>query len=373
MIYQNEDILKETATIKNSFPSSVLSFSEAALYVCEGIESSYNEMFEQIGIHELAVYESTGNLISYTEADEGKEENTGTALAVPGSENKKFYEKVIEWFKSIWGRIKGFFEGAINKFKTVIEENKKKIVNKFNSADISKLPDKVYGKVSDYSKFNNFMNNGSPMFGEEAVSLLGEISRKINGCKTSNDAQEVYNEYKDSLPNKLIGSSDVEGSGANAIKSFFKSLVGAAQDVKKDFLSSKLNDMVEYVFTDNVVKSLHGMYKSDRKIIDTALSEVKKRANEAKKDDSVVSYAQYEYSLMKNITQLTVTADGCVIDILRKKLSEYRSVLFRVALALGKGAKSTEEKKQTATGESAGLENDLFASRVSMVESAFDW
>lgn len=356
MIYENEELLKSCGTNTSVIPEHVMSASEAALYVCESIESSYNKLFEEIGINELAVYESTGEMICYTEADQ----------------NESLGQKFINFFKETWEKIKGFFLGIITQIKDKIKENKEKmgtdIVNKIKS-NISKVPnDSNFGEISDFSAVDKILANIESI----ACDSIQDLNHQILGSYKSNTLEEVKqlaDDIVDKFVVKLLGgkvNSD-KSTPAEKAKDHIKNLITTKKASKGDVVSN-LDKMKDIVFGDSVIKSLNTMYKDERKCIDEIISGLKDSINEMKKigdneANNAASYMQIEMSAIKSIQQLVFTAHGACIDQKRKQFSQYRSILFKTSLLVAKYSKVKPNNEST----------DLFASQVAMVEAAFNW
>ena len=62
-----ENVIAETKTNMNLIPSYA-SMNEAVFYILEENERNFSQMIQNIGLKELAVYESTGSVLLY-EAD----------------------------------------------------------------------------------------------------------------------------------------------------------------------------------------------------------------------------------------------------------------------------------------------------------------
>ena len=125
IIFENEDLLKVEADM-SVIPAHTLTFSENALYVAEAIERDFNEMIKNIGINELAVYESTGMQIVYE-----------------GEKLKSFKEAIIKFFQEMWKKIKAAFEAVMVKFNE-LRKKVNKLLPKNTSSDLDKLDEPMY-------------------------------------------------------------------------------------------------------------------------------------------------------------------------------------------------------------------------------------
>jgi hypothetical protein len=110
-----ESIMRNVVPDMSDIPEYA-SMEEAVLYVTEADVKLINNFYREIGLNELAVYETTGNFVDYyTEADdnkegEGEKKEPGKLGKLAGS-IKERGEKLIN---DIAAKIKGLFEKALS-------------------------------------------------------------------------------------------------------------------------------------------------------------------------------------------------------------------------------------------------------------------
>ena len=87
---------------RSVIPSYCESFSESAVYVAEASTRYINDFFKEVGITELAIFESTGSVVVYE-----------------GAKLQAFKEKLAKVWDSIWRAIKGLFEKVAGTFESL--------------------------------------------------------------------------------------------------------------------------------------------------------------------------------------------------------------------------------------------------------------
>ena len=115
MIYKNYMNISELADVqpdRSVIPSHTLTFCEDAVYVAEAIEEDYNRIFQEIGVNELAFYE-----------------NTGCEIVYEAEEKQGLIQKVVQFFKNLWAKIKAGFEAILLKFQSLSKEVRNQIPN----------------------------------------------------------------------------------------------------------------------------------------------------------------------------------------------------------------------------------------------------
>lgn len=339
IIYENEDILSEVKADMSVIPANTLSFSENALYVAEAVERDFNEMFESIGVNELAVFESTGVQIVYE-----------------GDEQKSLKEKIIGFFKKLWEKIKAAFEAALVKFEALKMQAKKQIPT-IKESDIEGFDDdKKFGKSHE---FGELMHRS---YGRNAADYAKFVSDEFAKLakKEGLEATEVADKAKE-----LEEDICAKVSGFDGVKSvkemqdaMVEKLMGDEVEVDKAFIKKHLDEINGIVIQGSSVKHIKELYKTSRKYIDECIKTAKSYTDERAK---VMSS---EVKVLKSIGQCMNSANGKALDISKRRYTEYRNILVRIAIALGKVKK--EEVK--ANNESTVMERHL-----ELIESALDF
>ena len=345
MYYNDYESVDELANVRadlSVMPSHTLTFTEDAVYVAQAIEESYNDLFMSIGINELAVYESTGDIIVYE-----------------GGKLSEFKDSVIRWLKGIWEKIKGFFNKVLDKF----EEMRKKSVKKFGkitAADVDKIDnDKSLGKVHT---FNELMKG---KYLENAKSFLSDIKiafEDLAKSKADEDALKQKQEY-------FLGVTCEVVSGISGVKDIKKmkerykeKYVGEEKTVTKQFVKDNLKELIAVVMEGSTKRKIKDDYNRTKKIINDEISRVKKM-----EDGDIKNSFKYSVNVMKEIVVCMHAVCAVTLDICVRRYTEYRNILAKVYSYANVG-----DKKETSTGESyyGGYTRSY---QTDLVSEAFDW
>ena len=335
IVYENEDIIRAVKTDMSVIPAHTLTFSENALYVAESVERDFNEMFETIGVNELAVFESTGMQIVYE-----------------GKSLKDLKDTVIEFFKKLWGKIKAFFEDVIAKFNSLSKEVKKRLPD-IGSKDLDKLPDdKKFGRT------HNFGKSRATSYGINAKDFAEEVSNKFEKLSKESelDSQkvaELANELEEQICSKISGIDGVKTS-KEMLDSMTKTLLGDEIEADKKFVKDNFSTIKGIVMNGLTIDVVKKKYKESRQFIDECIKTAKGYTDERAK------VASSEIKVLKSIGQCMNQANAKGIDICKRRYNEYRNILVRVAVALGK----VDSVKESTTSYSAQLD---------LIEAAFDF
>lgn len=347
VIYENAELLKVES--KSVIPDFVMSFSEAALYVAESMTVDYNNLMESIGVEELAVYESTGMEIVY----EGEKLNS-------------FKDKIVEFFQNIWKSIKGFFEKILNWFETKRKESVKNMGSKINAADLSKLPDDaVFGKMHKYGAFiveaEKFAKN-TDSFLKEVDNEFEKICKGVDetDAESKKKAVEDGNTLKDELSKKIfkeVSGYDVDSMDA-VKKAIEEKLVGEEFEINKGNISTYLPGLLAVTTGGKVNDAIKSLYKSNKKLIDDAISRAKKY------EGSRALCAAKELYVYREVFTCSNSVIGKVMDIYKRWFTESRNVLVKV---YNKAGKIKDVK------ESAVVEESVLDKQINLVESILNY
>ena len=341
IIYENEELLREVQTDMSVIPANTLTFSENALYVAEVVERDFNEMFEAIGVNELAVFESTGMQIVYE-----------------GKTLKDFKDTVINFFKQAWAKIKAFFESALVKFQSFSKEVKK-MIPEIKESDLAALPkDKTFGKTHEFEELNNsILVLGK--YGDNAKDYASKVSDQFEKLSKqdgldSKQIAEKADELEKDICSKVSGIPNVDNS-SEMIKAIGKELLGEEVEADCEFVKKNLTTIRNIVVAGSPVKSIKESYKKSRSFIDDQIKTIKGYTDERAK------VASSELRVIKSIMHCMNQANGKGLDVAKRQFNEYRNILVRVAIALGK------------TNKKATNESTSYSAQLDLIEAAFDF
>lgn len=330
-VYENvEELAVEADT--SALSRNVLTYTEQALYLAEAAESSFNEMMKSIGIQELSVYEETGEMIVYE-----------------GANFKGLIGKVVDFFKDLWSRIKGFFDDTYKKFEKDWRERKEKVADK---VDINKLADSNYkaGKVYNYAKLTS--------------TTLDGISNKAKDLATKAQSTSVDKLDEINIFDELLGgivSETPESIGA-ATSKFKEALKGQKVDATVEYVKKNWAEISNCFVKGNGFKTtLKAAFKDTKQIIDKAISETKKLSESD--DPEVIKKA---IKLYKDIVVASKSLLFAAVDVAKQQDTEYKGLFVKVARAT---VKDEAEKKEATANESV----ELGTSQKDLIKESFNW
>lgn len=338
IVFENDEMLKSVKADMSIIPAYSMSFTENSLYVAEAIEESYNEMFQSIGINELAVFESTGMQIVYE-----------------GEQLKTFKEAVIGFFKRIWAAIKGAFESVIAAIKKWVKEAKAKIY-KVNKDDLDKVDKKEFGKTHEFDTDNRLSTN--------AIAYAKDVDTKFSRLKDDATADEIKalgNELDEAVISEIC-KNVTDAKTIDDMKTKIKEqFIGKEVTADKAWVVNNLEKLQKVVLDDGKISSgVKDLYISNKKLIDSLITKYK-----GLKD--VKPYEQARVMVLKHIAQANNTATGVVFDVYKKQYAEYRNILFKVASACHK----VKGDKPAASDNATQKTNEAYT--MNMIEEAFAW
>lgn len=333
------------------------SFNEAMYYVIESTEKDYTNMLMNIGLNELAVIES-GNVLAIQEA-----EKNGF---------QRFIDNIVEFFKTMWGKVKGFFDKCLAGIKTKIDENKKRNLDKKlkkYSDKIDKLPeDKEFGKIFNY---NNFSNNNWNEF-------ASSIDMYSNGCtsilvfRDVDEAKAQIDRCNETFAKKFIGESKSfsETEVKDVKNTVVKNLRGEEVVINKKYLKDNLNNMCDYVTNYNsAIKPIKNAYNKAKKSFDDTIKTFK---SAKENPDNKAQYAIMKEVLapLKKSKEYMVAACQGLFTVCKEKLMKESILLFKLSTSLEKQAKKDEKKEEAKKEEK---KEDTSSTVQSEIANLFDW
>ena len=350
--------VQSVATNSSIIPAHCLSFYEQSLFLAEFAEAETNSLFESLGIEELAVFESTGELVVYE-----------------GARFDEFKKSAIATFQKIWGAIKGFFEKitkwfneqkaktveAVNKFKAELaekaKENRVKFTDKVTDDLIDTLDkDKVYMKINDYAGLKGMI--------EEFVKGQSEITNKIDSELSkiqigAEDKREQIREKEENIMKDIIAKiSGVKDAGTvqDAIKKIKEDCFGGEVEVKAAWIKANKKDISDVIQEGFYLGALKVAYNKSKAEIDKIIKDLKS----AKEGEAEVISSKIR--LYKKSISCYHSCVSAVMDVYRRRYSQYRSV-FLTVIFRGNTKKTSEEKtdvKESAVTTQEDLVNEAF-------------
>lgn len=328
MVFENLNTVIKTD--RSAIPAGCLSFAEQTLYIAEATESEFNKLFESVGIDELAVFESSGTEVVYE-----------------GAKLEEFKNKAIEFFKSIWSKIKHSYELITDKFEAMVKGTKKNL-STVKAEDIKKL-----NKESKFGKIHTFDFGGNTAR-EAAHKLAIEIKDAFYSNANSDEKTDI-SQYQDRIIADISGTGKTDMKEAKA--EFLKKRISKEEkDVDLDWVKNQNNlDTLQGVVFNSPKKEIKESLNAEKTIINEIIGEIKKFKSED------VNSAKTTIALFKDLSNTLSTFMHLEMDIRRRRYNEYKIVFTKVYLAIKKASKVTESVE------------DVVTSQQDLVESCFDW
>lgn len=327
-IVSNESLEPELmhCECSNIIPDHCLTFAEQSLYVAEAAQAAFNEMFESIGIDELAVYESTGSVAVYE-----------------GARLDAFKEKAIGVFKKIWSAIKEAYDKVSNWFDQKFREMRQKKLNKFNADNVAKIPaDRNLGKTRSYDLSENFASNTQA------------AANKIFNAEswTKDNISDKAENFKKTIFSSISGISGVED--LSQMKEKLKErMLGKEVEISKSYITSHMKDISDIVLSGNGKRDVKKAYNEERSNINGIIKKLK-----GMKSDGDTAMINVQISLLKNLCTATHTCFMVKMDARRRQYTDYMRIV---------GIVGSYNKKVLAK------ESYDFSDPDSIVEAAFNW
>lgn len=334
MIFNNVEELNVQSEM-SVIPAHTLSFAENALYIAEAIEADYNKLFEQVGIDELAVYEATGSVVVYE----------GTKLS-------DIKDKIVNFFKQMWAKIKAGFEAMLLKFESMRKDTMKNLPG-LNKQVLDKLPaDKKFGKT------HNFVDLDAAKYFDRVDKYIDKTRNKFEAHLGSSfeASREDIKDTKEMLLDDLV--PEISGTDAKSVNEMNKAIrakhMGDEVEVDMEYMKRNFEDFVLVVIEGSTKKDIKAMYKDTKQMIDLFISDAKKL------DDKRLGIFNDEVIVYKQIATCANAISNVLCDVSKRRYVEYRNILLRAYVANGR---STDVKESAS----------VIATQRELIESAFDF
>ena len=324
---------------------------ESAIFVGSLMEEAYADLMKEIGIDELAVYESTGAEILY-EAEDGTETEAG----------KSFKDKAAGFFQKIWGSIKAMFEKAIKWFQEkmkVARANKVDKLKKAWEAKKANIPDdKTFGKA-------RFLKITS-----SSKSLDNLAKYFVNAAKTAVD-KLASGEETDAAAAFKAARVDVIGDASSPKE--FKSVIlknynvpEKGEPVTKAWVNDNIGFLTDIIVNGVDTKTIKTMYKDLKGYVNGVAKAVKSEKAEGFKTKS---------KAVVKVLSFISAIDASLIDIMKSRYVEANVVATSVAVACKLGKKKEADEAEKKEEKPAEIEDKAAneSTIISNIESAFEW
>lgn len=328
-------------------PADCLSFAEQAMYVSEFAQKEYNNLFEAVGIEELAVFESTGSEVIYE-----------------GAKLEAFKQKAKTFFHKIWAAIKAAYEKVyaffIQKSKTAMEA-----VKGLNKADLQAFLKKEGNATKKYGTTHNFtvaINTYKEKMGK-AAGLLNDVNKKFGDLDKKEDYKEAEEKAKEELFKQIFTTfGDKDSKSLSDIKKAIRSDLKEVE-ATGTWLASTLDQLVKIVKEGKTTDDLKPAYTTQKAQIDKCISTITGLKEENMKTAS---------SRIMMLGKLSNALDVCAntyFDIFKKRFTEYLVILVRV----WKDTKKAEKEASKEKKEKVNASVEYTSYNADMISEAFNW
>ena len=357
-----ESIMRNVVPDMSDIPEYA-SMEEAVLYVVEADVKLINNFYREIGLNELAVYETTGNFVDYyTEADdnkegEGEKKEPGKLGKLAGSIKEKG-EKLVN---DIAAKIKGLFEKALSVIQDSVAYAATKLggTKAFSAENLKKKLGnrEITIKGGDYTNLQHLAKG-------EARVILTELEKAAKGDENSGDLKQLKDMF----------------GGEITTKSVKEWLVGPDKGGTK--LDAKGIDDICKVIKDSksAIEGLRSIYKqADKSIAALATSVNAVRKNNPSMNGSTLTGfdkdtekkfgAKTNTAIASAITIIYGTAISTYVELIKKDIA----IAVKVLATVKKNDSGEEKdvKKESAVVDQEETNNTNHYSEE--VDSLFDW
>lgn len=330
---KSENMLESVETNRSYIPNFCTTVLEQSMYVAEGAELIFNEMIEQVGIEELAVYESTGSVVVYE-----------------GAKLDELKKTLLAALDKLWATIKHSFEQMIAKVKKSVLDKKFDAITR---ETVAKLPADL--KLPDIHEYPGLKESEIKKFASNAAKVRADIKnlKPVEGNDDNYTASAAKNEL--SMGGNIyarVAGVDGATSAADIKKELKEKLVGSKKGINAKMLANgnMLIDMKLVVKGDATMKQIKSAYNEEKKLIDELKSEVK-----GMKDDFSDHFKVFS-SAIKDLVIALNTCHSIQIDAAFMQIREYGMVLAAAGASTLKDAKAAKKEAKKSEKEEEPLE-----------------
>ena len=326
---------------RSVIPASCISFSESAMYVADAAQRYFNEFYEQIGIEELAIFESTGSVVVYE-----------------GARLQAFKEAVAKIFENIWKAIKSAYEKIMAK----IDEIRRKMAQKYlkvTAADVKAIPDEKFNNTLGKFKYQKYKDVEKEIEGKIKAETAESKLPNFSGYKDADleKAQDATKTFIDGLYSRICNA--ICGKKAESAEAMQKVIAEACKDgketeLKKSWLAANVDSMNKR--TDKALGSVRKKYRDTK----AALHQATRSLN--KIGDDNLSIGQCEVRCKRTNIVAMHSAYMTTVDAQMAEMKQDLHVLKMLTNLSSSAKKAAKREEKKAKNESA-----------SFVEEAFDW
>lgn len=318
------------------------SVEESALYVIESMEDNFNTMMQTIGVTELQHFEESGEILNEAEQKEG------------------FIQKIIEWIKETWAKVRGLYEKALAEIKKQIDKIKAKIASDANKEKCKKMAerlkdDKKYGKGREWTGFDKVVScegdiwDGLKQFDHAITQVKIEYSmdpKNIMNIRDQLDEARAKMISKVDAANKKLSKNATNRDIQVAVKEVIE---GKEVDIDKKYILSNFDVLWNYAtdFGKTASELKKSLNKTKAKFEES--EKYFKNLLKNKDDNTAVIKEVIKYTKESKATLIAI--NGAILTAAKSRSYESARIMLRLAVAVK--TKEEKEAKQEKVEESA--------------------
>lgn len=345
------DILTGIPVAEGVIPESVENFSEAAMYVIENTENEFNDLLDEMGmLDENGVLTESAEEEALDEASLGEvKDRFVETLESLWASIKKFFEKVIKWFKDKAEKARAFLDEQVGKIKDKAEDVRQAgVIKKFGDVKVDSIKKEDWKKIPDVHTYD--VQKYVDKFGSIA-SVCTAKTNKAESKEAIKDAKGIGKEAYSDAAKDLCSQFALNDSNVNGVATMKQSIKNGAIGDKVKVTAGDYTKFYNVVLKNENQKFVKKMYNDARKNIKDAISIVKKLKN--KKNGSEVASL---VGFLKTTNQILHAAQATICEVLKQQFNEYtRSLAFMARAAAKAERKAKAKKKANASTEFESL------------------
>ena len=322
----------ENIVSENVIPEGCLNTVEEASYVCYAIEDDFRSLMEEAGADEV-------------DSDEMEDEVCKESVLLEG----EMTDRVVDFFKSVWAKLKKLFENMIEWIKEHVAQLRKK----FNEHKIDKILARLdkrdldtLGKDEELGKFHI---GGPVITNTEWMSKCCDSVTEIDKIKGKDLDKDALNKAISEIPLKvaqsLTAKASVAGNGFYSVSMMKEDMkdafLGQEKPIKGSEFKSYKKQFIDAADNDSMLRTVKSAYAKSKKAIDNMIKEVKKIS--AKPLTEKAGAKAFVIRVYKTQAQILAAGNAVQIDCIKQRAREAFHVIARAI------SKSERKSKNEAT------------------------
>lgn len=271
-----------------------------------------------------------------------------------GEKIKGVWKKICEFFKSIFS----WLEERVRSDKKFVEKYADK-VNNIDSVDIGSFKGYTYASTNKVDTNGGTITTAATKMFDYLKTAAKENYDHIVGADNTNITEALDALRGDLVDKKSVTAKEI----GDELTKYFR----GDEITSGKFNKAQLNTMLDVIASTKVTKAnLNNVYKGCKNTVDALLKTAKTEEKNAEKisdkgsDDTTAKGLHAVATILNGITGLVTIVNNKACKALTAQNRQCRAIVGKAVTA---SSKSSDDKKTTATGESAYI-NSIFDSFV---------